>query len=63
MGYLESGTIIGSGTVINFGIFLDFGTIILAVLLFDTSEYLFLLDLIHRRSSVIGHQSRVTDDR
>ena len=39
MGYLESGTIIGSGTVINFGVFLDSGTIILAVLLFDTPEY------------------------
>ena len=41
MGYLESGTIIGSGTIIKFGIFLDSGTIILAVLLFDTPEYMF----------------------
>ena len=42
IGYLESGIIIGSGTLINFGVFLDSGTIILAVLLFDTPEYMSL---------------------
>ena len=44
--YSASGTIIASGTVISFGVFWESVSIILAVLLLDTPEYIADKDLV-----------------